>query len=196
MFRDLLRTATSSFITLSDEQLGQLEAHWLLLSLWNRRLNLTRIDMLAEAVERHYGESLFLASHLPGGPLRIADLGSGAGFPGFPIAVARPDCQVTLVESHQRKAVFLKEAARSLCNVRVAAKRAEDVQESFDHVVVRAVAWCDIGKTALGLAPVAWMLAGSDDELLVAEGWKLESAGALPSSRKRYLARVSRETCV
>jgi 16S rRNA (guanine527-N7)-methyltransferase len=64
------------------------------------------------AVVRHYCESLYLAIHLPPGGHRIVDLGSGAGFPGFPIAVARPECSVVLVESHQRKAAFLKEAAR------------------------------------------------------------------------------------
>ena len=53
------------------------------------------------------------------------------GFPGFPVAILRPDCQVTLIESHQRKAVFLKEASRGIPNIRVLAKRAEDVQGAF-----------------------------------------------------------------
>ena len=57
-------------------------------------LNLTRID----SIERNYGESLFLGGILPPGPLRICDIGSGAGFPGFPVAILRPDCQVTLIE--------------------------------------------------------------------------------------------------
>ena len=96
-----------------------LQRHHELLERWNQRLNLTRID----SVERNYGESLFLGKHLPEGPLRICDIGSGAGFPGFPVAVLRPDCEVTLIESHQRKAVFLKEAARGIANIRVLAKR-------------------------------------------------------------------------
>jgi 16S rRNA (guanine527-N7)-methyltransferase len=83
-----------------------LRAHFELLQRWNKSLNLTRID----SVERNYGESLFLGRHLPPGPLRICDIGSGAGFPGFPVAVLRPDCEITLIEAHQRKAVFLKEA--------------------------------------------------------------------------------------
>src|SRR5581483_9324513 len=96
---------------------------------WNKTLNLTRVESLEQAVERHYAESLFLAAHLPVGALRIVDVGSGPGFPGFPVAVVRGDCAVTLVESHQRKAVFLREASRPLENVEVVAKRAEDVGE-------------------------------------------------------------------
>jgi len=66
--------------------------------------------------------------------------GLGAGFPGIPLAIFRPELQVTLIESHQRKAVFLREAARGLSNVLVIAERAESVNESFDWVVSRAVA--------------------------------------------------------
>ena len=109
----------------------ELEAHHRLLEKWNRTLNLTRIS----DVERNYGESLFLGRHLPAGRLRICDIGSGAGFPGFPVAVLRPDCEVTLIEAHQRKAVFLKEAARCMPNIRVVGKRAEDVDDKFDWAV-------------------------------------------------------------
>ena len=105
-----------------------LEAHYRLLLLWNRTLNLSAITGLEEAVERHYCESLFLGAHLPPGSLAIVDIGSGAGFPGLPVAVLRPECSVTLIESHQRKAVFLREASRGLPGVRVVAKRAEDVR--------------------------------------------------------------------
>src|SRR5437868_3656406 len=93
-------------------KLAALEVHYNLLLRWNTVLNLTGITDLDTAVERHYCESIFLAAHLPAGPLRLADIGSGAGFPGLPIAVLRPDCMVTLIESHQRKSVFLREASR------------------------------------------------------------------------------------
>src|SRR5207302_3813646 len=99
---------------------------------WNQVINLTRIEAVREIVDRHYAESLFLGAHLPPGPLSIADVGSGAGFPGFPIAVLRPGCRVSLIESHKRKAVFLKEASRSIRNVKVLAQRAEEVSEAFD----------------------------------------------------------------
>ena len=131
-------------------QLGQLESHYELLLRWNRKLNLTRIEELEDVVRLHYCESLFLSQCLPPGPLRIVDVGSGGGFPGIPVAVSRPECEVTLVESHQRKAVFLREATRGLTNVTVAAKRAEDLVGSFDWVVSRAVAPAEIFRLAIG----------------------------------------------
>src|ERR1035437_3234294 len=111
MFADLLRQRLAGVVELSPGQVEALEAHYQLLLRWNRTLNLTSIKRMEEVVERHYCESLFLGTHLPQGGLRIADVGAGAGFPGFPVAVLRPDCSVTLIESHQRKAVFLREAS-------------------------------------------------------------------------------------
>lgn len=143
---------------LSPSQKASLEAHYDLMLRWNPKLNLTRIEKLEEAVERHYAESLYLGSKLPPGPLRIADVGSGAGFPGVPIAILRPECSVTLIESHQRKAVFLREATRDLRNVRVLAVRAESVAERFDWIVSRAVSPEDVLK--LDLAPNVALLTG------------------------------------
>jgi 16S rRNA (guanine(527)-N(7))-methyltransferase RsmG len=127
---------------------------------WNAKLNLTSLKRLDEIVARHYCESLILASHLPSGPLRIADVGSGAGFPGIPVAVALPACSVTLIESHQRKAVFLREATRSFSNVRVLARRAEDVSEHFDWVISRAVSYDGLRPFLSRLAPDAALLTG------------------------------------
>src|ERR1700736_2752496 len=111
---------------------------------WNKTINLTRIERVEEAVDRHYAESLFLGVNLPPGPLKIADVGSGAGFPGIPVAILRPNVSIALIESHQRKAVFLKEATRSLPNVTVISRRAEEIAESFDWIVSRAVSWSDL----------------------------------------------------
>jgi 16S rRNA (guanine527-N7)-methyltransferase len=139
----------SGFCQLSSLQLGQLEQHYELMLHWNKTINLTRIEGEG-AVERHYAESLFLGTCLPAGPLRIADVGSGAGFPGIPVAILRPEVTVSLIESHQRKAVFLKEATRGLPNVTVIARRAEDLSEAFDWVVSRAVSWKDLQGLTLG----------------------------------------------
>lgn len=148
MFRELLLDRISGFSQLSSLQVGQLEQHYELMLRWNKTINLTRIEG-EQAVERHYAESLFLGTCLPPGPLRIADVGSGAGFPGIPVAILRPEATVSLIESHQRKAVFLKEAARALPNVTVVARRAEEVQDGFDWVVSRAVSWNDLEELAL-----------------------------------------------
>ena len=164
MFRELLLRRVSGFCRLSDPQIEQLEQHYELMLRWNKTVNLTRIEALEEAVDRHYGESLFLGANLPAGALRIADVGSGAGFPGIPIAILRPETQVTLIESHLRKAVFLKEAARTLGNVAVISKRAEDVRLSFDWVVSRAVRWEEIEKVGLQLAPKLGLLCSGGPE--------------------------------
>jgi 16S rRNA (guanine527-N7)-methyltransferase len=162
MFADLLRQRLAGIVELSPGQVEALQAHYQLLLRWNRTLNLTSIKRMEEAVERHYCESLFLGTHLPRGRLGVADIGSGAGFPGFPVAVLRADCLVTLIESHQRKAVFLREASRKLANVRVLARRAEDVNEQFDWAISRAVSYEDLGSFLRNLAPNVDLLTGSE----------------------------------
>ena len=116
MFADALRRHVPE---LAAEKIAHLEAHYELLLRWNQTVNLTSINDLESAVTRHYCESIFLAQHLGVEALRIADIGSGGGFPGFPVAVFRPDCMVTLIESHRRKSVFLREASRKGSSVHV-----------------------------------------------------------------------------
>lgn len=118
-----------------------LHRHYDLLCRWNPKLNLVSRGSLADAASRHYGESLLVASRLPSGALRVVDIGSGAGFPGFVVAAAREDCQVTLVESDQRKCTFLREASRGMANIRVISARAESVSEKFEWLTMRAVRW-------------------------------------------------------
>ena len=99
--------------TPSDALLEQLSAYLDLLVRWNTRLNLTAIREPEEIVERHFGESLFTARHLPSGET-LLDFGSGAGFPGLPIQLALPWLRVTLAESQKKKSSFLREAVRVL----------------------------------------------------------------------------------
>ena len=160
MFRELLAAEFSPHGRLSPEQLDQLEKHYELLLRWNKRLNLTRIRRLEDVVRFHYCESLFLGRSLPSGPLLIVDVGSGAGFPGIPVAVLRPESSVDLVESNRRKAVFLREATRDLSNVRVLACRAEDCQNEYDWMTGRAVRTDEL--IALRLAPNFALLIGPD----------------------------------
>ena len=158
-----------------------LQAHHELLQRWNKTLNLTRID----SIERNYGESLFLGRHLPEGALRICDIGSGAGFPGFPVAILRPDCEVTLIESHQRKAVFLKEASRGIANIRVIAKRAEDVRETFDWAISRAVSAEDLSGFLVRLAPNVALLTGAEIPGIRGVNW--EEGIPVPGGDARFL---------
>jgi 16S rRNA G527 N7-methylase RsmG len=149
MFRERLAATFASYSALSDEQLNLLERHYDRLLHWNQSLNLTRIVDVEEAVRLHYCESLLAGFALPAGPLKVVDVGSGAGFPGIPLAVLRPECTVTLIESHQRKAVFLRETSRDLANVRVSADRAESAVGDWDWVVARAVRPNDVLRFGL-----------------------------------------------
>ena len=149
MFRELLVREFAPYGSLTLEQIDALEAHYILLTQWNARLNLTRIESVEDAVRLHYCESLFVGTRLPAGPLRIVDVGSGAGFPGIPIALLRPECAVTLVESHQRKGVFLREASRNLKNVTVVTDRAENLKAEYDWLVSRAVSPDEVRKLKL-----------------------------------------------
>ena len=139
----------------------ELERHFELLSRWNKVLNLTGLRQPVEIVQRHYCESLFLGRHLPPGALRVGDVGSGAGFPGIPIAILRPECSVALIESNQRKAVFLREATRQVPNIRVLAMRVESVRERFDWTTSRALKFVDIEKAAASMSDRVAVLGGS-----------------------------------
>ncbi len=111
-----------------------------LLAKWNRAYNLTAVRDPGEMVSRHLLDSLAALPYLHGETL--ADLGSGAGLPGIPLAIARPDIHVTLIESTGKKARFLHEAVRSLPleNVTVEQARVQGVTGAFDTIIARAFA--------------------------------------------------------
>jgi 16S rRNA (guanine527-N7)-methyltransferase len=161
-FRDVLAREFSCSGTLSEEQLSALERHFSLLLQWNQRMNLTAVEDMDEAVRLHYCESLFVGKSLPSGRLRIADIGSGAGFPGFPVAVLRPECHVDLIESNRRRAVFLREASQGVENVRIVPERAESLHDRYDWIISRAVTPSEV--LALQIAPRAAILV-SDGQL-------------------------------
>jgi len=185
VFAELLRERLGGIVELSTRQIGALEGHYDLLVRWNKTVNLTTITSIEEAVERHYCESLFLGAHLPAGNLRVVDVGSGGGFPGFPVAILRPDCTVALVESHQRKAVFLREASRKVGNVRVIAKRAEDVEEEFDHLISRAVSYEDLKGSLKKLARTADLLTGAEEPPGLDMDW--DEVVTVPWGKARFL---------
>lgn len=182
-FGNLLASTAGGQFTLTPDQVASLEAHYSLLEKWNRKLNLTSIRRMEDAVVRHYAESLFLGMRLPAG-VSVVDIGSGAGFPGIPMAVLRPECSFTLVESHQRKAVFLKEATRGYANIRVAACRADEVDPGFDWMVSRAVRWSELPR--LGRT-VALLLGAEDAEKASIPGISWQDRIALPWGERRVL---------
>jgi 16S rRNA (guanine527-N7)-methyltransferase len=162
VFADLLVERMGPLVDLTDIEIAQLEEHFNLLNRWNKVLNLTAIRNVSLIVERHYCESLFLGKHLPVGPLKIADVGSGAGFPGIPVAIQRRECSMALVEAHQRKSVFLMEATRELRNVRVIAKRIGELGETFEWIVSRGVNFSQIEGALRTIAGNVALLAGEE----------------------------------
>jgi 16S rRNA (guanine527-N7)-methyltransferase len=142
---------------LLPQQLEQISTYIDILLRWNARINLTAIRHPEEIVTRHFGESLFTAQHLFPSVLAndqrpktndqapktndAVDIGSGAGFPGLPLKIWAPNLQVTLIESNQKKATFLREVIRTLTltNINVFPNRAQDYPTKANVVTLRAV---------------------------------------------------------
>lgn len=125
----------------TEEQTSRLANHYSMLCRWNQRLNLTRITEPREAARLHYAESLFGARFIAGAQT-LLDIGSGAGFPAIPIAVARPDVHVTALEANQKKSLFLKEAKDELglANLKVVTSRLEEFDwDGYEMLTSRAL---------------------------------------------------------
>lgn len=141
------------FVALDESHLGKTLIYINLLLKWNSRVNLTAVRQPEDIVTRHFGESFFVAGHLLAADesRSVIDLGSGAGFPGIPIAMLHPQSRVTLIESRAKKAAFLSEVIRTLnlTNVTVFSQRGESYSGSAEIVTMRAVEKFD---TAFGLA--------------------------------------------
>ena len=176
-------------LALTEGQAAALFSHFKLLNRWNARMDLTSVDTPDEMVTRHYCESLFLAERMPADEeLSVVDFGSGAGFPGLPVAVLRPKWRVTLLEANQRRAVFLKEAARELSNVTVVAQRGEEFHSKHDWVVARAVKFTDILRTDSGSGAKYALLVSESSlpELNKAQGITWTSTVRLPWTQSKY----------
>jgi 16S rRNA (guanine527-N7)-methyltransferase len=153
------------------------------LTRWGGRMNLVGSTEPA-ALARHVEDSLAAAEHLPGGAA-VVDLGSGAGFPGIPIALARPDLRVTLVEIREKRLAFLRHVARELApSLEVVAGSIEaPFRRDFDFALLRAVAKTE-RSLALGLpwvkaAGEVWIWSGPSAEAPAAQRIPLASGGSI-----------------
>jgi 16S rRNA (guanine527-N7)-methyltransferase len=161
-FTQSLESNLSVFdVGLSPEAFSALRAYYSLLTHWNERLHLVAPCSPEEFATRHVLESLLLLKHLPHGA-KIADVGSGAGLPIIPCLIARPDLQVTLIESSQKKAVFLREALNHVGrDAIVIARPFEDVQtpdvsfvtcralDKFMNKIATLIQWAPAESTLL-----------------------------------------------
>lgn len=144
LLRPFLDDASAPASVLSESQLSSISAYLDILLRWNARINLTAIRDSEEILTRHFGESLFAARHIfpeAESNVHVIDVGSGAGFPGLPIKLWAKDIHLTLIESNNKKATFLRETIRSLKleDAEVFAGRAEEFSASADVVTLRAV---------------------------------------------------------
>ena len=160
------------------EALRQFDGYLTLLLKWNSRVNLTSIREPSEIIRRHFLESIQCAQALPQIPdATLLDYGSGAGFPGIPIAICRPEIRVTLAESQRKKAAFLRETVRRLgLASEVFDGRVEEMppDRRFSIVVLRAVdRMIESSKSALTrVAPNGWLVVFTTKE----SGPKLKAA--------------------
>lgn len=168
-----------------------------LLLRWNRKVALTTVTEPQEVVKFHFGESLFgmITAEVQNG--RLADLGSGAGFPGAPIAMAKPAVKVTLVESNGKKAAFLNEVRRELRlqNLTVHHGRAEELApgDQFEFVTARALGdhqkwlgWSS-DRVVLGGKVVFWVSSEPMEEIRRVGHWHWAQTARIPETKDRFV---------
>jgi 16S rRNA (guanine527-N7)-methyltransferase len=186
---ETLTTLLTPYATVSPELAAQLLVYLDLILKWNGKVNLTSIRAPEEIVHRHFGESLFAAARL--GPTRtLLDFGSGAGFPGVPIQLARPEVQVTLAESRARKSAFLREAVRTLnLTSEVWPHRVESLpaDRTFSTVALRAVDDMAAALAAAALRATHSLLILGTPHTPIPHPFTLQQAIPLPESHDAVL---------
>jgi len=195
---ETIQRLLTPFAKLDEQRLRHTSIYIDILLKWNARINLTAVRDPEEMVTRHFGESFFVAEILRshGIPRTAIDLGSGAGFPGIPLAISLPKTRVTLIESNQKKSTFLREviSALGLKNAVVFAGRGEDYASQASLVTMRAVERFEKAlPTALALAEpggrVALMIGNAQVAMAKTIGGGVEWAGpvGVPGGHSRSL---------
>src|ERR1700722_158515 len=201
---DTIRRALTEFkVIVTDAQIEQIQRYTALLLKWNDAMNLTAIRDPLEILYRHFCESMFGASLLPVGNRRLADVGSGGGFPGLPLKIARPELEVCLIDSNVKKATFLAEVVRELAlpSARVLVSRYEELDEEIaplDVACSRALgefsqflAWA--ASERIRARTVMLWIGGRDlDEVRGSKDWNWQEPVAIPQSLRRFVLLGSR----
>ena len=203
---EIIRRALRDFqITLKDEQVTYIQQYTRILQHWNEKLNLTAIKDPLEILHRHFCESMYAAVAVPINSGRLADIGSGAGFPGLPLKILRPELQLVLVESNIKKGTFLAEVIRELglLNARVLISRYEELGEELaplDFVCSRAVGefgpfldWAASDRVSAGQV-ILWIGGRDLDEARKSVQWDWRDPIPVPQSLRRYLLVGSKRT--
>jgi 16S rRNA (guanine527-N7)-methyltransferase len=196
---DTIRRSLGRFqIQVNDRQVALIQQHMKILAQWNEKLNLTAIRDPLEILHRHFCESMFAATAVPVDSGRLADIGTGAGFPGIPMKIVRPELELFLVESNIKKGTFLAEVLRDLDlpNAKVLISRYEELGEELaplDYVCARAVG--DYGpflewaaSDQLSASRLVLWVGGRDlDEIRKSTEWEWQEPISVPESLRRYI---------
>jgi len=194
------RAAGEFALAVSSEQILHIQQFTEILLAWNDKINLTAIRDPLEILYRHFCESMYGATVLPVEKCRLADVGSGAGFPGLALKIVRPDLELFLVESNVKKATFIAEVIRELglTDAKVLVSRFEELGEEvapLDFVCSRALGdfsqflgWAG-SPQVLARNALLWLGRRDLDEVRAVRGWEWEAPIPMPHSLQRVLLR-------
>ena len=196
---ETVRRALGEFeIPAESQQVVLIQQYIKTLLRWNEKLNLTAIRNPLEILYRHFCESMFAAGAIPVDKGRLADIGSGPGFPGIPLKIMRPELDLCLVESNIKKGTFLAEVVRELklANSRVLISRYEELGEEIaplDFVCSRAVGefvpflqWAASNRVDAGQV-ILWIGGRDLEGAQKSKQWEWKEPILIPKSLQRYL---------
>jgi 16S rRNA (guanine527-N7)-methyltransferase len=196
---ETIRRALGEFqLDVNDQQIVYIQQYMKILLAWNEKINLTAIRDPLEILYRHFCESMYAAVAVPVENGRLADVGSGAGFPGIPLKIMRPELQTVLIESNMKKATFLTEVLRNIAlpYTRVLVSRYEELGEEImplDFVCSRAVgefkpflAWAASERVAAKQV-ILWIGGRDLDQARSGTRWEWREPIPVPHSLRRYL---------
>jgi 16S rRNA (guanine527-N7)-methyltransferase len=194
-----IRKALSEFqIDVNAGQVVQIQKYIRLLLVWNEKVNLTAIRDPLEILYRHFCESMFATKVVELRQCRLADIGTGAGFPGLALKILVPDSQIFLVESNTKKATFLAEVIRALgmSGANVLINRYDEVGEQvapIDFLLVRALGefdaflkWVAAPRVDANTV-ILWVGAADVEQVRTSKHWTWEPPVTVPKSLRRVL---------
>jgi len=196
---EVIKKALYEFaLEVTPKQVDAIQRYMAMLLVWNEKVNLTAIRDPLEVLYRHFCECMYAAVAMPLQSGRLADVGSGAGFPGLALKIVRPELQVFLIESNVKKATFLAEVVRELqlADTRVLVSRYEELGDEItplDFVCSRALgefdkllSWARAERVAAGQA-ILWVGGRDIEEIKQIAGWIWKEPISVPHSLQRFL---------
>jgi len=194
-----IRKALSEFEIDADvDQIAQIQEYIRLLLVWNEKVNLTAIRDPLEILYRHFCESMFATKVADMRECRLADIGTGPGFPGLALKILLPGAQVVLVESNVKKATFMAEVVRALGirGANVLVSRYEELGEELapvDFLLARALGEYEIflkwaaSEKVDAKRVILWVGAGDAEQVRKSSRWTWEPTVTVPHSLRRVL---------